>query len=153
MATVKLSDEALLAFFSISSGYSRQGGVDSGRGGELERGPRGGGRGRGTACRGDAAFGPRGVARLGGRAGRGVRLKLVTRRACRVHARAADQPPERRLAGVLDRARHQTARPRQLQPHQSLTKCRRLIPQLWFAPRARRALVELDNSRDLILVF
>src|ERR1700733_10873444 len=60
--------------------------------------------------------------------------RLVACRARRTHARAADQPPERRLGRLLGRTRRETARPRQSQPAKSITKPRRLIPQLWFAP-------------------
>src|SRR5271166_6607905 len=71
MATTKLSDEALLAFFSKPSGASRQNGVDRRGGGEFGGKPRGGGRGGGAAGGGNAAFGSRGDAELGFGAGRG----------------------------------------------------------------------------------
>ena len=66
--------------------------------------------------------------------------RLVARRARGTHARAADQPPERRLGSLLGRARRQPARTRQSQPAKSITKCRRLIAQLWFAPASRSLL-------------
>src|SRR5277367_6464974 len=71
--------------------------------------------------------------------------RLVARRARRIHARAADKPLERRLGSLLGRARRQPTYPRQSQPAKGLTKCRRVIAQLWFAPILDK---ELDQAPD-----
>jgi hypothetical protein len=85
MASVKLSDEALLAFLESYSDIRDRVASIASAVGNLDGDCRGG-RGRGTACRGDAAFGPRGVARLGGRAGANQSCAIRRRRVVRLLA-------------------------------------------------------------------
>src|SRR5271166_4158187 len=74
--------------------------------------------------------------------------RLVARRARGIHARFADNPNKRRLGRLLEKPRP-NRRPRS-KPEQppKLTKSRRLIAPLWFAPGGQGDLLD-SASRKL----
>src|SRR5262249_4030126 len=71
---------------------------------------------------------------------------------CRLHARAAHQPPQRRLGGLLGNAR-QNPLAGKPEPTSRITKIRRLTASLWIAPVSARMTFTIQLSSGIVSII